>query len=108
MDGLDHRHLTGRNADAPELSVVEKCRSTALEQLMMSTSPEDDAMEDHACMMDLPESSVNGRAVAYAANTTAGISCALTTNLPGFVRAYGGRVSPPHLRGVGRLHEKQQ
>ena len=101
MDGLDHRHLTGRNADAPELSVVEECRSTALEQLMTSTSHEDETMEGHACMMDLPESSVVGRLkAAYAANMTAGISCAVTTNLPGFVCAYGGHTSPPHHQGV--------
>ena len=106
MDGLDHRHLTGRNADAPELSMVEMCKST--EQLLTSTSPEDEG-EDHACMMELPEGSVMGRLkAAYAANTTAGISCALTTNLPGFVCAYGGHTSPPHLRGVGRLLAKQR
>ena len=39
MDGLDHRHLTGRNADAPELSMIEKCRGTELEQLVKTTSP---------------------------------------------------------------------
>ena len=36
------------------------------------------------------------------------MSCALTTNLPGFVCAYGGHTSPPHLRGVGRLLAKQR
>ena len=32
----------------------------------------------------------------------------LTANLPGFVRPYGERASPPHLRGVVRLQERQQ
>ena len=32
---------------------------------------------------------------------------ALTTNLPGFVCAYGGHTSPAHQWGVRQLHEKQ-
>ena len=65
MDGLMHQHSEGRNADAPELSIVEdtwhESRQTPFpttscsqhiqsEQLMMSTSPKNEDEETQTCM----------------------------------------------------------
>ena len=108
MYGLDHRHLTGRNADAPELSTIEECRGTHLKQLVKSTPPEVEDMEDHACVM---ECITNGQQRQWSSdgvcgNTTAGISRAVTAN-PGSVPAYVGQTSTPHHWGAVQLHESQ-
>ena len=96
-----HQHSEGRNADAPELSLIDDTwhdnwvqtflctewyRNGHAEQLKLSTSLSE---EEHALMNVTGWSSVDGRAEAYAAYTASEI-CALTANPEGVHQPMSG------------------
>ena len=105
MEFVQHYYEEGRSLAAPKLVAKDKVSAVHVD--------ENDAMN----MVSNTSSSIGGisthgqvqqRCVQQRVDKQLDFYRALTSNLPGFVCAYGGRISPPHLGGVVPLHSKQQ